>query len=71
MGRVTRLSREQRQLNIWWVRFLVALVFLGLGYWFASIAIDDGNLFHYAIAIILVVWAFIHLARGVKTAFVR
>ncbi len=58
-------------MNTWWMRILLAVIFLGLGYWFASIAIDDGNLFNYAAAIILLVWAFIHLVRGVKSAFAR
>jgi hypothetical protein len=68
---VQRLNKEQKMFNVWWTRFVVAIVFLGLGYWFASVAINDGNLFHYAAAIILVVWAFIHIIRGFKTVFAR
>jgi hypothetical protein len=66
-----RLNKEQKLFNDWWTRFAVALVFLTLGYWFASVAIDDGNLFNYAAAIILVVWAFIHIIRGFKAVFAR
>lgn len=49
--RVSRRSHEQLLMQTWWVRVLLALVFIILAYAFASLAIDSGNLLEYAAAI--------------------
>ncbi|MBI2009317.1 hypothetical protein HYS84_02805 [Candidatus Saccharibacteria bacterium] len=53
---------EQRLLNKRWVRVTMALIFLGIAYGFASLAIDSGSLLEYALAIIFLVW-------GIKSTF--
>ncbi len=50
-------GEEQRILNKRWVRAVMALLFLGIAYGFASLAIDSGSLFEYALTIFFFVWA--------------
>lgn len=69
--RIRRHANKQRTLNQWWVRLGLSAVFLVLAYVFASLAIDSGSIFQYAVAIVLVYWAFAHAIRGIRFAFAR
>ena len=59
---------EQKLLNNWWVRALLAMIFAGLTYGFASLAIDSGSLIEYALTIFFGVWAVKSTIRGVRLA---
>ena len=52
--------------TVWWGRALVALALLLAAYGFASLAIDSGNLLHYAISIALVWWAVLNIKSAYK-----
>jgi len=52
-----RQNEEQKILNKRWVRAIMALIFLGITYGFASLAIDSGNLMEYALTFFFFVWA--------------
>jgi len=52
-----RQNDEQRLLNNWWARALLAVIFAGLAYGFASLAVDSGSLIEYALTIFFFVWA--------------
>ena len=67
--RVSRRSHEQILMHIWWVRALVAVVFIALAYGFASLAIDSGNWLEYALAVVLLWWGVKHAYRAVRFAF--
>ena len=69
--RVSRRSSEQVLMHQWWMRALIAVVFIGLAYGFASLAIDSGNLLEYAAAIVLVWWGVKHAYRAVRFGFAR
>ncbi len=61
-------SQEQKILDIRWVRAAMALVFLGITYGFASLAIDSGNLLEYALTIIFLAWAIKYAAQAVHNS---
>ena len=67
--RVSRKSQEQVLMQEWWVRALIAIVSVGLGYGFASAAIDSGNLFEYAAAIGFLLYAVRNSVKAVRYAF--
>lgn len=69
--RVSRRSHEQVLMHQWWVRALIAIVFVGLSYGFASLAIDSGNWLEYIAAILLVWWGVKHGYRAVRFALAR
>jgi hypothetical protein len=48
-----------------WIFFILALVFLAIAYGFASLAINYGSFWQYALAIVFLVWAVKELKRGV------
>lgn len=48
---------EQKLLSNWRVRALMAVIFAGISYGFASLAIDSGSLTEYALTIFFFVWA--------------
>jgi len=50
---------------------LIAIVFIGLAYGFASLAIDSGNWLEYLATILLVWWGVKHAWRAVRFAFSR
>ena len=50
----------------WWVRGLVALGLAGVAFGFASLAIDSGALWQYALAVVFLVWAFVQAKRSVQ-----
>ncbi|MBI2592243.1 hypothetical protein HYW36_02080 [Candidatus Saccharibacteria bacterium] len=50
-------NEEQKLLNRRWVRAVLAVLFLGIAYGFASLAIDSGSLIEYALAILFFIWA--------------
>jgi len=67
--RVSRRSQQQELMQAWGVRAALALVFLGLSYGFASLAIDSGNILEYAAAI-AGLWFGVHnLFRSLRLAF--
>ena len=67
--RISRKSQEQELMHKWWVRALIALAFIGLTYGFASLAIDSGSLFEYAVTIVFAWWTVHHSVRAVRFAF--
>ena len=50
---------------------MIAIVFIGLAYGFASLAIDSGNWLEYLATILLVWWGVKHAWRAVRFAFSR
>lgn len=52
-----KVNDEQRLLSNWWIRAVMALIFLGITYGFASLAIDSGSLIEYALTVFFAVWA--------------
>lgn len=56
---------EQKLLNKRWGRGVMALIFLGIAYGFASLAIDSGSLLEYALAIFFFVWAIKSALRSI------
>jgi len=63
---MAKKSDEQRIIEKWWVRGLIALALAGVAYGFASLAIDSGALWQYALAIVFLVWAFVQAKRSVQ-----
>lgn len=60
-------SNQLKQLkSTWWGRTLMSLVFLSLAYGVASLAIDSGSLFEYALTLILLVLAFKNAVHAVR-----
>jgi hypothetical protein len=55
----------------WWMRASIAVIFIGLAYGFASLAIDSGSLLEYAAAILLLWWGAKHAYRAVRFGFAR
>lgn len=55
----------------WWVLALLAAVFLGLAYGFASLAIDSGSLWQYAVSIVFLVWAVKYIVRSTRLVLSR
>lgn len=60
-------SQEIKLLNKRWVRVAMTLIFLGLAYGLASLAIDSGSLLEYALAIFFLAWAIASAVRIFKT----
>ncbi len=61
-----RKNEEQKLLNNWWARALMAVIFGGISYGFASLAIDSGNLIEYALTIFFFVWAIKNVIDAVR-----
>ena len=66
---MARQTEEQKLIHKWWMRLIIGVVFIGIAYGFASLAIDSGSLWQYALAIIFLVWGVKHLLRGLRAAF--
>ncbi len=49
-----------------WVRAVMALIFFGITYGFASLSIDSGNLIEYAITIFFFVWAIKYAIQAIR-----
>lgn len=59
-------NRYKQLANTWWAQTLMALVFLAVAYGSASLAIDSGNLFEYALTLfflVLTIRTTIHVVR--------
>lgn len=52
---MAKVNRDQKLINTWWAQILMALVFLAVAYGSASLAIDSGNLFEYALTLFFLV----------------
>lgn len=50
---------------------MIAAVFIGLAYGFASLAIDSGNWLEYAAAILLIWWGVKHAYSAVRFGLAR
>ncbi len=59
-------TQERKLLNKWGTQALMAVVFAGTTYGFASLAIDSGSLIEYAITIFFFVWAIKSAIRLVR-----
>jgi hypothetical protein len=66
MPRKNKPEWEKRFMNSWQMLFCFALVLLLIAYGFASWAIDSGNLLHYLLTIVFLVWAAKEIKRGIK-----
>lgn len=62
---MTRVQ-ELRDLNKRWVRVVIALLFFGIAYGFASLAIDSGSLLEYVATIVFFVQAVMHSLRAIR-----
>jgi hypothetical protein len=63
---VARTSQEQKLLSSSWTQAAMCLIFVGIAYGFASLAIDSGNLIEYALTIFFFVWAIKSAVRAVR-----
>lgn len=61
-------NEEQKLLNKRGVRTLVALAFIGIAYGFASLAIDSGSLFEYALTIFFLAWAIKSIIYAIRNS---
>lgn len=66
---ITRKSHQQLLMQTWWVRAILAAAFILIAYGFASLAINSGSLWQYALAVIFVWWALVHAVRSVRLVF--
>lgn len=60
-------KRELEILNNRGVRLLMVVVFVGLAYGFASLAIDSGSWLEYALTIIFLVWAVKSVRHSIRS----
>ena len=67
--RISRRTHEQILMQVWWVRAALALAFLLLGYGFASLAIDSGNLLEYAATITCAWYGVRNIIRSLRLVF--
>lgn len=58
--------QEQKLLHKRSTQIVLALIFAGLTYGFASLAIDSGSLVEYAITIVFFVWAIKSAVRVIR-----
>jgi hypothetical protein len=56
-------NAEEKLYHKSWVRFVLALLFFGIGYGFISFAINDGNILLWAIGFFWVGWGVNNLIR--------
>jgi hypothetical protein len=49
---MAKQTEEQKLMHQWWMRFLLAAVFLGLSYAFFYLATDTGSLWEYALCVL-------------------
>ncbi len=61
-------NQEQKLLNKWQTQALLGLIFAGLAYSFASLAIDSGSLIEYGLTIFFIVWALKNAIRSIRFA---
>ena len=62
------VAAERKLLNRWGTQALMAVVFAGTTYGFASLAIDSGSLIEYALTIFFFVWTIKSAVRSVRLA---
>lgn len=62
----TKPAWEQKMMSNSWLLFGLAIVFLAIAYGFASLAINFGSFWQYALAIIFIVWGLKELKRGIQ-----
>ncbi len=65
---MTSAGEERQLLNRWSTQGLMAVIFAGTTYGFASLAIDSGSLIEYALTIFFFVWAIKSAVRSVRLA---
>lgn len=66
---MVKQTEEQKLMKTWWIRGVLAVIFAGLSYGFASLAIDSGSILTYVLAIGFLIWAFIEAKRSAKYLF--
>lgn len=64
-------NEEQKLMGKWWMLLILAAVFLVISYGFASLAIDSGSIWQYAVAIIFLVWAAKYVIRSIRLVIAR
>lgn len=69
MPKKPKETAEEKLYHKWWMRLVLALLFFGIGYWFVSFAIDDGNILEWAIGFFFIGWAINNLIRVGNTYF--
>lgn len=62
-------SKQQKMMDRWWVRVIIGVVFIGIAYGFASLAIDSAKLLEYAAAIVFLWYGVRHIIRAVRLVF--
>ncbi|HET9721776.1 MAG TPA: hypothetical protein VFP32_01985 [Candidatus Saccharimonadales bacterium] len=67
--RVISRTEEQMLMQLWWVRAIIAIVFIALAYGFASVAINSGSTWQYAVAIGFLWYGLKQAVRSVRLAF--
>ena len=69
--RARRRSQQQELMQSWGVRGILTLVFAGLFYGFASLAIDSGSILEYAAAILCLWYAVSNAIRSFRLVLAR
>jgi len=64
MANKSKPDWERKLMNNRWIFFVLAVVFVAIAYGFASLAINYGSSWQYALAIIFLIWAAKELKRG-------
>ena len=69
--RARRHTQQQELMQSWGVRGVLALIFVGLFYGFASLAIDSGSILEYAAAIFCLWYAVHNAIRSFRLVLAR
>ncbi|HEX5447651.1 MAG TPA: hypothetical protein VFW90_00390 [Candidatus Saccharimonadales bacterium] len=67
--RAVKKTEEQILMRQWWVRAILAVVFILIAYGFASLAIDSAHFWEYVLAVIFVWFGVKHAITAVRFAF--
>jgi hypothetical protein len=66
MAKISKSSQELVFMQNWWVQAAMTLVYAGLTYAFASLAIDSGRLLDYVVTIAFAVFTVQSAARSAR-----
>ena len=67
--KASRQSSQQVLMGKWWVRALIALVFIGLAYGFGSLALDSAHFWEYVLAVVFIWYGVKEAVKAVRFAF--
>ena len=57
---------ERQLMNNRWIFFILAIIFLAIAYGFASLAINYGSFWQYALTIVFLIWGMKEIKRGTQ-----